>query len=313
MTFGQLTLPLFTPSAPDPAPPETGPVPSGLATEASGSVAAPGPDPSVSPPPPADPAAASTAGREPNGALVPTPAAAPSPGGPPRGSTPPAAPPAEADPAPLLLQSQTLPRRQEPASAPDPLAVLPPVHSLEELAAIARACNRCRLRAGCRQVVFGEGNPQARLMFVGEGPGEQEDLQGRPFVGRAGQLLDRMIEAMGLKRQDVYIANVVKCRPPGNRTPQPDEADACWPFLRRQIELINPRFIVCLGATAANRLLGPGHGVSKSRGRLYQWNGRLLAVTFHPAALLRFPSNKKLAWEDLKMVMRAMTEAQQGG
>lgn len=184
----------------------------------------------------------------------------------------------------------------------------PAADSLEALAQIARACSRCRLRAGCRQVVFGEGNPRARLMFVGEGPGQQEDIEGRPFVGRAGQLLDRMIEAMGLKRQDVYIANVVKCRPPSNRAPQPDEADACWPYLRRQIELVDPEIIVCLGAVAAQRLLGPGTGVTKSRGRFFSWNGRRVAVTFHPAALLRFPANKRLAWEDLKMVMRALAE-----
>jgi len=189
---------------------------------------------------------------------------------------------------------------------------LPSVGTLEELARIARACSRCRLRAGCRQVVFGEGNPKARLMFVGEGPGEQEDIQGRPFVGRAGQLLDRMIAAMGLQRADVYIANVVKCRPPQNRAPEPDEADACWPFLRRQIELINPRIIVCLGAVAARRLLGPSASVTKSRGRFFEVDGRLVAVTFHPAALLRFPANKKLAWEDLKMVMRALEELPAG-
>ncbi|MBO8140950.1 MAG: uracil-DNA glycosylase [Firmicutes bacterium] len=175
--------------------------------------------------------------------------------------------------------------------------------SLEELARVAAGCRRCRLRAGCRQVVFGEGNPRARLMFVGEGPGEQEDLEGRPFVGRAGQLLDRMIEAMGLRRGDVYIANVVKCRPPGNRQPLPDEADACWPFLSRQIELVDPAIIVCLGATAARRLVDPRAGVLRSRGQWFQRNGRRVAVTFHPAALLRNPSQKKLAWEDLQMVM----------
>lgn len=224
-------------------------------------------------------------------------------------------PETEANPAPAptaaplpkrspLPEPKTGSRRALAPGAPveDPL---PLVDSLDQLAAIARGCTACRLRAGCRQVVFGEGNPKARLMFVGEGPGEQEDIQGRPFVGRAGQLLDRMIGAMGLARGDVYIANVVKCRPPGNRAPQPDEADACWPFLRRQIQLIDPKIIVCLGAVAAKRLLGPGFGVTKSRGQLFEREGRLVAVTFHPAALLRFPANKKLAWEDLKMVMQA--------
>lgn len=225
-----------------------------------------------------------------------------------------------ADPAPaarpeeLSVPAPAKPSKAAPSelrgTAPLPASgdALPPVRSLEELARIALACNGCRLRAGCRQVVFGEGNPQARLMFVGEGPGEQEDLQGRPFVGRAGQLLDRMIAAMGLARSDVYIANVVKCRPPNNRAPELDEADACWPFLRRQIELVDPRIIVCLGAVAARRLLGPGFGVTKSRGRFYERDGRLLTVTFHPAALLRFPAQKKLAWEDLKMVMRALED-----
>ena len=301
LTYGQLTLPLFTPGTPDPVPPEPGSASATDPVPVSGVIPAPSPAPTASPSPPPDPSAVPSASSDPYRSPEPD-----------LSSATPTPPAGDTFRAPLLLQSQTLPSRPAPAPAEDPEDVLPPVHSLEELAAIARACSRCRLRAGCRQVVFGEGNPRARLMFVGEGPGEQEDLQGRPFVGRAGQLLDRMIEAMGLRRQDVYIANVVKCRPPGNRTPQPDEADACWPFLRRQIELINPRFIVCLGATAANRLLGPGRGVTKSRGRLYQWNGRLLAVTFHPAALLRFPSNKKLAWEDLKMVMRALSEAEQG-
>lgn len=206
--------------------------------------------------------------------------------------------------------------QQEAPAADEPALVVPavdPAAGADAPAALALLrdeigplCTRCKLAGlGRRQVVFGVGNPHAELMFVGEAPGADEDIQGEPFVGRAGQLLTKMIEAMGYTRESVYIANVVKCRPPGNRAPQPDEADACWPFLRRQIQLIDPKIIVCLGAVAAKRLLGPGFGVTKSRGQLFEREGRLVAVTFHPAALLRFPANKKLAWEDLKMVMQA--------
>jgi len=165
-------------------------------------------------------------------------------------------------------------------------------------------CTRCALsRLGRKTIVFGEGNPDAELMFVGEGPGADEDEQGRPFVGRAGQLLNKMIEAMGLKREQVYIANVVKCRPPGNRTPESQEIETCSPFLLRQIAVIQPKAIVALGAVAARCLLGLNEPMARLRGRWFDFRGTRLAVTYHPAFLLRDPRQKKEAWKDLQMVM----------
>jgi uracil-DNA glycosylase family 4 len=165
-------------------------------------------------------------------------------------------------------------------------------------------CTRCVLhKQGRKQIVFGVGNPNAELMFVGEGPGADEDEQGEPFVGRAGQLLNKMIEAMGLKREHVYIANVVKCRPPGNRTPEKDECDTCSPFLLRQIDAIKPKAIVALGAVAARTLLGLNEPMAKLRGRFYDFRGARLAVTYHPAYLLRDPRQKVETWKDLRMVM----------
>ena len=165
-------------------------------------------------------------------------------------------------------------------------------------------CTRCRLHKGRTNLVFGVGNPNAELMFVGEGPGADEDAQGEPFVGRAGQLLNNMINAMGLKREDVYIANVVKCRPPGNRTPEKDECDVCSPFLLRQIEVIQPKVIVALGAVAAKNLLAVNDSMANLRGRWYDFRGSRLTVTYHPAYLLRDPRQKKEAWKDLQMVMK---------
>ncbi len=166
-------------------------------------------------------------------------------------------------------------------------------------------CTRCVLsRLGRKTIVFGEGNPYAELMFVGEGPGADEDEQGRPFVGRAGQLLNKMIEAMGLKREQVYIANVVKCRPPGNRTPEREEVETCSPFLLRQIAVIQPKAIVALGAVAARCLLGLNEPMAKLRGQWFDFRGTRLAVTYHPAFLLRDPRQKKEAWKDLQMVMK---------
>jgi len=165
-------------------------------------------------------------------------------------------------------------------------------------------CTRCVLsRLGRKTIVFGEGDPNAELMFVGEGPGADEDEQGRPFVGRAGQLLNKMIEAMGLKREQVYIANVVKCRPPGNRTPESGEIETCSPFLLRQIAVIQPKSIVALGAVAARCLLGLNEPMAKLRGRWFDFRGTRLAVTYHPAFLLRDPRQKKETWKDLQMVM----------
>jgi DNA polymerase len=167
-------------------------------------------------------------------------------------------------------------------------------------------CRRCRLAAGRTTLVFGVGDPRAELMFVGEGPGAEEDLQGEPFVGKAGQLLTRMVEAMGYRREQVYIANVVKCRPPGNRNPEPDEIEACEPFLRRQIEAVGPKVIVALGTFAAHTLLRSTTPISRLRGQWTSYAGVRLMPTFHPAYLLRSPHEKVKAWEDLKQVMAAL-------
>lgn len=168
-------------------------------------------------------------------------------------------------------------------------------------------CTRCPLAyAGRKKIVFGDGDPNARLMFVGEGPGADEDAQGIPFVGKAGQLLNNMIHAMGVKREQVYIANIVKCRPPGNRTPEPVEATTCSQFLLKQIDVIQPEVIVALGSTAATYLLGVKQSLSGLRGRWHGCRGAKLAVTYHPAFLLRDPRQKAEAWKDLQMVMKEM-------
>jgi DNA polymerase len=165
-------------------------------------------------------------------------------------------------------------------------------------------CTRCPLAyAGRRRIVFGDGSPTARLMFVGEGPGADEDAQGVPFVGKAGQLLNNMIAAMGLQRAEVYIANIVKCRPPNNRVPEPVEANTCAQFLLRQIDVVQPQVIVALGATAATYLLGVKQSLSSLRRRWHSCRGAKLAVTYHPAYLLRDPNQKGEAWKDLQMVM----------
>jgi uracil-DNA glycosylase len=164
-------------------------------------------------------------------------------------------------------------------------------------------CTRCKLHKGRNKIVFGDGNPKAQLVFVGEGPGADEDMQGLPFVGRAGKLLTQMIEAMGLQRKDVYICNVVKCRPPENRAPEPDEVAACSPFLIRQIDSIHPKVIVCLGATAAKTILNTARGISQFRGEWLEWRGHKLMATYHPAYLLRNPPAKADVWKDLQKVM----------
>jgi len=164
-------------------------------------------------------------------------------------------------------------------------------------------CTRCKLHKGRHKLVFGDGNPKAQLVFVGEGPGADEDAQGLPFVGRAGKLLTQMIEAMGLQRKDVYICNVVKCRPPENRTPEPDEVEMCSPYLLRQIDAINPKVLVCLGAVAAKTLLETTRGISQFRGEWLEWRGRKLMATYHPAYLLRNPPAKADVWKDLQKVM----------
>jgi DNA polymerase len=170
-------------------------------------------------------------------------------------------------------------------------------------------CSRCKLHTlGRKQVVFGVGNPDADLMFVGEAPGADEDTQGIPFVGRAGQLLTKMIEAINLTRDQVYIANVIKCRPPGNRNPEPDEIEQCEPFLFRQIEAVKPKVIVALGSFAAKTLLRSEESISRLRGRIYDFHGAKLIPTFHPSFLLRSPDRKRDAWEDLKKA-RALLRA----
>lgn len=192
-----------------------------------------------------------------------------------------------------------------PADGPSPVGDdVAMLASLEALRAhIGPQCTRCKLcTLGRRQVVFGVGNPQADLMFVGEAPGADEDEQGVPFVGRAGQLLTKIIEAIELRRDDVYIANVIKCRPPGNRNPEPDEVLACEPFLFRQIDLVQPKVIVALGKFAAQSLLRTDVPITRLRGQVHAFRGAQLVPTFHPAYLLRSPDKKRETWEDMKLV-----------
>jgi len=177
------------------------------------------------------------------------------------------------------------------------------VQPLTELAAEAHDCTKCRLARGRTNVVFGVGSPNADLMFIGEAPGRDEDIQGEPFVGRAGQLLTDIIKAMKLSRDQVYIANVIKCRPPENRNPEPDELDACRPFIRRQVELIQPKVIVTLGRFALQSLTEKGYGISSVRGTWLEYNGVKVMPTYHPAYLLRNPAAKKEVWADMKKVM----------
>jgi uracil-DNA glycosylase len=179
-----------------------------------------------------------------------------------------------------------------------------------ELKTLVRDCTACRLRAGCTQTVFGVGDERADWLFVGEGPGADEDAQGAPFVGQAGKLLDNMLLAIRLKRGDnVYIANVVKCRPPDNRAPEADEIATCLPYLQRQIALIQPRVIVALGKTAANALLGREATLGSLRGRVHDYHGTPLVITYHPAYLLRTPQDKAKAWEDLKLAVSTARSA----
>ena len=179
--------------------------------------------------------------------------------------------------------------------------------TLKELREAIGDCRRCKLWPGRTHLVFGVGNPKAQVMFVGEGPGRDEDLQGEPFVGRAGQLLtDIITKGMGLRREDVYIANVIKCRPPDNRNPEPDEVDSCEPFLVKQIEIIRPRIIVGLGKFAVQTLLKSKVPISKLRGNWHDYHGIRFMPTFHPAYLLRNPGDKRLVWEDIKKVLKEL-------
>lgn len=185
--------------------------------------------------------------------------------------------------------------------------------TLEDIRTDLGDCRRCGLNAGRTRIVFGTGDPDARLVFVGEGPGYEEDRQGEPFVGAAGRLLTKIIEAMGLTRDRVYICNVVKCRPPGNRNPLPDEMDRCRPFLKRQIKSIRPRVICALGSVAAHALLGTEAPISRLRGRFHDWEGIPLMPTYHPAYLLRNPEKKREVWEDMKQIMVLLDGSRNAG
>jgi len=218
-------------------------------------------------------------------------------------------PPAPAPPPPAA------PPRQQSSLALEPEEPVPPPaprRSLEEIREELGDCQRCKLCKGRTHIVFGVGNPHAELVFVGEGPGADEDAQGIPFVGKAGQLLTKMIEAMGFTRDEVYICNVVKCRPPGNRNPEPDEIEACEPFLKAQLASIRPKAIVALGKFAAQTLLRDSTPITRLRGSWRSYEGIPLMPTFHPAYLLRSPHEKKHAWADLQQVMKVFGKEPRG-
>jgi uracil-DNA glycosylase len=211
---------------------------------------------------------------------------------------------------PFEENNQTMPiAKLNVAVTPSPVITsgADPVETLRLIREDIGDCTRCPLhKQGRKQIVFGVGNPHADLMFIGEAPGADEDIQGEPFVGRSGQLLTNMIKAMGLSREEVYIANIIKCRPPGNRAPERDECATCSPFLMRQIEAIKPKAIVALGAVAAKTLLAINAPMIELRGRWFDFRGTKLAVTYHPAFLLRDPRQKKETWKDLQMVMKEL-------
>jgi len=219
------------------------------------------------------------------------------------------------DSSPPVLEDTTMPRRKKaavqeeepalfeeakPRAARNPKEEWENARSLDELDGMIHDCKKCDLWQSRTKFVFGVGNPHATFMVVGEAPGADEDAQGEPFVGRAGQLLNKILEAINFKREDVYIANILKSRPPGNRKPNPEEVEACLPYLRKQIELIKPKIILCLGLTAAENLLGTTEGLGKLRGRVLTYEGTPVMVTYHPAALLRNPAWKRPTWEDVQ-------------
>ena len=223
--------------------------------------------------------------------------------------------PKAAQPAPRVATPQAVSPRpiQKPEILPVPAGLSlfeafgkVPDDTLLKIRTDLGECTRCKLHRTRNKIVFGDGNPKAELVFVGEGPGHDEDMQGLPFVGRAGKLLTQMIEAMGLQRKDVYICNVVKCRPPENRAPEKDEVGECSPFLLRQIDAIAPKVIVCLGSTAAQTILETNRGISHFRGQWLEFRGRKLMATYHPAYLLRNPSAKSEVWKDLQKVMAVL-------
>lgn len=219
--------------------------------------------------------------------------------------------PQAAAPAPATARAAPAPQAKPATStkaapkAPEPSVVIRG-ETLDEIRTELGECTRCKLCKGRKQIVFGSGNPRAELVFVGEGPGEEEDKQGVPFVGAAGQLLTKMIEAMKFSRDTVYICNVVKCRPPGNRNPEPDEIESCEPFLRAQLRVIKPKVIVALGKFAAQTLLREDTPITRLRGQWRKYEGIDLMPTFHPAYLLRSPDEKKKAWMDLQEVMKRL-------
>ncbi|HLL55218.1 MAG TPA: uracil-DNA glycosylase, partial [Myxococcaceae bacterium] len=256
-----------------------------------------------------EPAAAPARAEAPRPAATPARTEAPRPAAPPVAVPPVTAPaPAAARPAPPPPAARpTPPPPAAPIAQARPLAAEAPVHrTLDEVRRELGDCQRCKLCKTRKNLVFGVGNPRAELVFVGEGPGEQEDLQGIPFVGPAGELLTKMIEAMGFSRDDVYICNVVKCRPPGNRNPEPDEIESCEPFLKAQLASIQPKVIVALGKFAAQTLLRDTTAISRMRGHWREYSGIKLMPTFHPAYLLRTPGDKKLVWQDLQQVMKLL-------
>jgi DNA polymerase len=231
---------------------------------------------------------------------------------------PAAAPKQVPSPAPTRVATPSVPTKPLAPATPAPVVIRPPVPSfslfeaapaprsgpetLEQIRQDLGDCRRCKLAPTRKTIVFGEGNPHAELVFIGEGPGADEDEQGLPFVGRAGKLLNRMMQTVGLRREDVYICNVVKCRPPENRTPEKDEVDACSPFLYRQIESIKPRLICCLGAPAVRTVLGIKEGITKIRGQFYDFGSTKALATVHPAYVLRNPREEKILREDFEKI-----------
>lgn len=230
---------------------------------------------------------------------------------------------ADATPLPPAVATGSLSAANELPAGPSPAAPSPDIlvpgqegffgvratraEALASLAARARECRRCGLREGCRGVVFGEGDPDSGIVFLGEAPGAVEDELGRPFVGQAGQLLDRILLAVGFRREQVYITNTALCRPPGNRAPLPEETAACRPWFEERLAVMQPSIIVCLGASAGRNLLGPEFGITRDRGRWYSFGQAKLMATFHPAALLRDPAKKRPVWEDMKAVRAEWT------
>jgi DNA polymerase len=202
----------------------------------------------------------------------------------------------------------TAPKTAKTQSLEAPVEGLADAMELADIRKVMGNCTRCKLCFGRKNIVFGVGNPNADLVFIGEAPGRDEDIKGEPFVGRAGQLLTKIIEAMNFKREDVYIANITKCRPPENRNPEPDEVASCIPFLIRQAELIKPKVIVCLGSVATQNLLGTEEKITTMRGKFTSWQGIPVMPTYHPAFLLRNPNMKRPVWEDMQVVMKKLEE-----